>query len=51
MSVRLPHVILLVILIVATSPLWIMPFLKVVILGLGALVWIAVIISESLGAW
>ena len=51
MSVRLPYVILLVLLVVVTSPLWIMPFLKVVILGLGAAVWITVIIFESLGAW
>ena len=51
MSVRLPHVILLVLLVVVTSPLWIMPFLKLAILGLGALVWITVILFESLGAW
>jgi hypothetical protein len=51
MSVRLPYVFLFVLLVVVTSPFWIMPFLKVVILGLGALVWITVLIFESLGAW
>ncbi len=51
MSVRLPYVILLVLLVVVTSPLWILAVLNALILGLGVLVWGIVIISESLGAW
>ena len=51
MTMRLPFVMPLVLLIVASSPLWIMPLLKVMILGMGAVVWIIVLLSESLGAW
>ena len=50
MSVRLPYAILLVLLVIVSSPLWIIPFLQVLILGLGELVWITVMIFESLGA-
>ncbi len=56
MSIRLSHVMLLVLAIVMTSPFWIVPFLdlllvlvKVAMLGAGALVWIVVILSEALG--
>ena len=49
MTMRLPHVCFLMLVVMLTSPLWILPLLEILVLTLGAVVWLVVLVFELVG--